>query len=206
MKELNDLAELINRGEVDESIETVKKIVDEIAVEQIIGVMTAAMRELGEQFEKKEVFVPELLIASDVITALMPLLEPYIQKGKMQRKTVVLGTVQGDIHEIGKNIVAIVLKAEGYNVIDLGTDVAVDAFLEAASEQRASVIGLSTLMTTTMHVQQDLIEELIQQDRRSAYFVMVGGAPVSRKWADRIEADAYCADAFCTAQLLNSLS
>ena len=205
MKELSDLAELIKQGEVAESIETVKKIIDEIAVEQIIGAMTAAMRELGEQFEKKEVFIPELLVASDVITELMPLLEPYIQKRNMQRKTVVLGTVAGDIHEIGKNIVSIVLKAEGYDVIDLGTDVGIDTFLAAASERGASVIGLSTLMTTTMHVQQDLIAELVERGERDGYFVIIGGAPVSSKWADRIGADAYCADAFSTAALLNSL-
>jgi methanogenic corrinoid protein MtbC1 len=206
MKQLNDLAELIKQGEVDESIETVKKIIDEIAVEQIVGTMTAAMRELGERFEKKEVFIPELLVASDVITALMPLLEPYIRKRNIQRKTVVIGTVEGDIHEIGKNIVSIVLKAEGYNVIDLGTDVGIDTFLGAASEQGAWVIGLSTLMTTTMHVQQDLVRELIAQGERDSYFVIIGGAPVSSKWADRIGADAYRADAFSTAALLNSLS
>jgi len=205
MKELNDLVELIKQGEVDESIETVKKIIDDIDVEQIIGAMTTAMRELGERFEKKEVFIPELLVASDVISALMPLLEPYIRKRNIQRKTVVLGTVEGDIHEIGKNIVSIVLKAEGYNVIDLGTDVSIDTFLAAASEQGTSIIGLSTLMTTTMHVQQDLITELVEQEERDRYFVIIGGAPVSRKWADRIGADAYCDDAFSTAALLNSL-
>ncbi len=205
MKELSDLAELIKQGEVAESIETVKKIIDEIAVEQIIGAMTAAMRELGEQFEKKEVFIPELLVASDVITELMPLLEPYILKRNMQRKNVVIGTVEGDIHEIGKNIVSIVLKAEGYNVIDLGTDVGIGQFLAAASEQGASIIGLSTLMTTTMHVQQDLIAELVERGERDGYFVIIGGAPVSSRWADRIGADAYCADAFSTAALLNSL-
>jgi len=206
MKELSDLVELINQGEVAESIETVKRIIDDIAVEQIIGVMTKAMRELGERFEKKEVFIPELLVASDVISELMPLLEPYIRKRNMQRKTVVIGTVEGDIHEIGKNIVSIVLKAEGYNVIDLGTDVGIDTFLAAASKQEASIIGLSTLMTTTMHVQQDLIEELVAQGGRDSFFVIIGGAPVSRKWAERIGADAYCDDAFSTAALLNSLS
>jgi methanogenic corrinoid protein MtbC1 len=206
MKELNDLVDLIKQGEVDESIDTVRKIIDEIAVERIINAMTTAMRELGERFEKKEVFIPELLVASDVITELMPLLEPYIQKRNMQRKTIVLGTVEGDIHEIGKNIVSIVLKAEGYNVIDLGTDVGINAFLAAASERQASIIGLSTLMTTTMHVQQDLIEELVERGERDSFFVIIGGAPVSRKWADRIGADAYCDDAFSTAALLNSLS
>jgi methanogenic corrinoid protein MtbC1 len=206
MKELSDLVELIKQGEVAESIATVKRIIDDIAVEQIIGVMTKAMRELGERFEKKEVFIPELLVASDVISELMPLLEPYIRKRNMKRKTVVIGTVEGDIHEIGKNIVSIVLKAEGYNVIDLGTDVGIDTFLAAASKQEASIIGLSTLMTTTMHVQQDLIEELVAQGGRDSFFVIIGGAPVSRKWAERIGADAYCDDAFSTAALLNSLS
>lgn len=205
MKELNDLADMIKQGEVGASIETVKKIIDDIAVERIIEAMTTAMRELGERFEKKEVFIPELLVASDVISALMPLLEPYIRKRNIQRKTVVLGTVEGDIHEIGKNIVSIVLKAEGHDVIDLGTDVSIDAFLAAASEQGASIIGLSTLMTTTMHMQQDLITKLVEQEERERYFVIIGGAPVSRKWADRIGADAYCDDAFSTAALLNQL-
>jgi methanogenic corrinoid protein MtbC1 len=205
MKELHELAELIKQGEVDRSIQTVNEIIDRIAVDEIIATMTAAMRELGQRFEKKEVFIPELLVASDVITELMPLLEPYIQKQSTQKKTVVLGTVEGDIHEIGKNIVSVVLKAEGFRVADLGTDVPVDTFLAAAGQQEASVIGLSTLMTTTMHVQGDLIEKLIEQEERDSYFVIVGGAPVSRKWADRIGADAYGEDAFATAALLNSL-
>jgi len=177
MKELNDLAELIKQGEVEKSLATVKTIIDEGAIEKILSVMTIAMRELGEQFEKK----------------------------KIQKKTVVLGTVEGDIHEIGKNIVSIVLKAEGYNVIDLGTDVGIDKFLLTASEKNASIIGLSTLLTTTMHIQMDLISKLIEEGESENYFVIIGGAPVSQKWADRIGADAYCEDAFSAAQLLNSL-
>ena len=116
-----------------------------------------------------------------------------------------LGTVEGDVHEIGKNIVSIVLKAEGYNVIDLGTDVGIETFLRTASEKDASIIGLSTLMTTTMYIQMDFITRLIEEGTKKNYFVIIGGAPVSHKWADRIGADAYCEDAFSAAQLLNSL-
>lgn len=205
MKELNDLAELIKQGEVEKSLAAAKIIIDEGATEKIVSVMTIAMRELGEQFEKKKIFIPELLIASDVITELMPLVEPHIQKKKIQKKTIVLGTVEGDIHEIGKNIVSIVLKAEGYNVIDLGTDIGIEKFLRTASEKNAAIIGLSTLLTTTMHTQMDLISKLIEEGERKNYFVIIGGAPVSQKWADRIGADAYCEDAFSAAQLLNSL-
>ena len=205
MKQLKQLAELVKQGEVEQAIDTVKTILGQVAIDQIVGAVTAAMRELGEQFENKQIFIPELLLASDVITELMPILEPYIEKGELQRKTVVLGTVEGDIHEIGKNIVSIVLKAEGFNVVDLGTDVGIETFLESADNDDASIIGLSTLMTTTMHVQSDLIERLIAEDRRKTFFVVIGGAPVSQKWADRIGADAYCQDAFAAAQRLNAL-
>jgi len=205
MEQLKELAELVKQGEVEQAVETVKAIVEQVAIDRIVGAVTTAMRELGERFENKEIFIPELLMASDVITELMPILEPYIEQGDLQRKTVVLGTVEGDIHEIGKNIVSIVLKAEGYNVVDLGTDVGIESFLESAEDDKASIIGLSTLMTTTMHVQSDLIERLIAEDKRKNLFVIIGGAPVSQKWADRIGADAYCQDAFAAAQRLNSI-
>lgn len=205
MDELKELSEFIKSGEVEKSVDLVRGIIDKLDTKKIVNCMTESMRELGDRFEKKQIFIPELLVASDVITELMPILEPYIQKKKMHKKTIVLGTVEGDMHEIGKNIVSVVLKAEGYNVIDLGTDVSSNTFLQAASDEDAEIVGLSTLMTTTMFIQRDLIVRLNEMNIRSNYFVIIGGAPTSRKWADKIGADAYGEDAFSTVKYLNDM-
>jgi len=205
MDELKELSEFIKSGEVEKSVDLVRGIIDKLDTKKIVNCMTESMRELGDRFEKKQIFIPELLVASDVITELMPILEPYIQKKKMHKKTIVLGTVEGDMHEIGKNIVSVVLKAEGYNVIDLGTDVSSNTFLQAASDEDAEIVGLSTLMTTTMFIQRDLIVRLNEMNIRSNYFVIIGGAPTSQKWADKIGADAYGEDAFSTAKYLNDM-
>jgi len=205
MEELKELSEFIKSGEVEKSVDLVRGIIDKLDTKKIVNCMTESMRELGDRFEKKQIFIPELLVASDVITELMPILEPYIQKKKMHKKTIVLGTVEGDMHEIGKNIVSVVLKAEGYNVIDLGTDVSSNTFLQAASDEDAEIVGLSTLMTTTMFVQRDLIVRLNEMNIRSNYFVIIGGAPTSQKWADKIGADAFDEDAFSTAKYLNDM-
>jgi len=203
MEELKKLSEFIESGEVEQSVDLVRAIIDKLDTKEIINCITGSMRELGDRFEKKQIFIPELLVASDVITELMPIIEPYLQKKNIHKQTIVLGTVEGDIHEIGKNLVAVVLKAEGYNVIDLGTDVGVDVFLQAASDKGAEIIGLSTLMTTTMLVQKEVIVRLNDKNVRSDYFVIIGGAPTSPKWADTIGADAYGEDAFSTAKYLN---
>ena len=205
MEELKELSEFIKSGEVEKSVDLVRGIIDKLDTKKIVNCMTESIRELGDRFEKKQIFIPELLVASDVITELMPILEPYIQKKKMHKKTIVLGTVEGDMHEIGKNIVSVVLKAEGYNVIDLGTDVSSNTFLQAASDEDAEIVGLSTLMTTTMFIQRDLIVRLNEMNIRSNYFVIIGGAPTSQKWADKIGADAFDEDAFSTAKYLNDM-
>jgi methylmalonyl-CoA mutase cobalamin-binding domain/chain len=205
IEELKELSELIKTGEVEQSVDLVRGIIDKLDTKEIVNCMTESMRELGDRFERKQIFIPELLVASDVITELMPVIEPYMLKKKIHKKTIVLGTVEGDIHEIGKNIVSVVLKAEGYNVIDLGTDVSIDTFLQAASDEDAEIVGLSTLMTTTMFIQRDLIVRLNEMNMRSNFFIMIGGAPTSQKWADKIEADAYGQDAFSTARYLKDM-
>ena len=206
MQELSELATLVKKGEEDEAAEMARQIISSVKPKIIVNAMTCAMRELGMQFEKQEIFIPELLIAADALLAVMGVIEPYVEHSREKQRTVVIGTVAGDIHEIGKNIVSIVCKAEGFNVIDLGTDVPAQEFVDVAVKHGAEVIGLSTLMTTTMEVQREVIERLVSENIRERYKVLIGGAPTSQKWADEIDADAYCEDAFKGAAYINSLS
>ena len=205
MNDLDELAALVKEGEEEEAAAMAERLLKSVEPKEIVRALTLAMRELGKQFERREVFIPELLIASDALLAVMQVLEPSLQSGRETQMTVVVGTVAGDVHEIGKNIVSVVLKAEGFNVLDLGTDVSAAEFVKTAGENRASVIGMSTLMTTTMDVQREAVELLVGENNRDRYQVIIGGAPVSQKWADEIGADAYCEDAFKGAAYVKSL-
>ncbi len=209
MEKLNDLIDLIKKGEETKSVKEVEKLLKSLSPKEIImNGITPAMRELGELFDRKEIFIPTLLLAADAVFEIMDILEPYLleEEDEEEKKKILIGTVEGDIHEIGKNIVNVVLTAEGYKVIDLGTNVSVEQFIEKAEEKNVDVIGLSTLMTTTMEKQRLVIEQLKAKGLRDKYIILVGGAPISQKWADKIGADAYCEDAFTTARYLNSLS
>jgi corrinoid protein of di/trimethylamine methyltransferase len=207
MEELDILINAVKEGENDQAVKQAQMIINKIEPKKIMYSLTQCMRELGDRFEKKEIFLPELLVASDALLEVMEVVKPYLVGDKVEKKkTIIIGTVAGDIHEIGKNMVSMVLRAEGFNVIDLGTDVSVRQFIHKAEEVDADVIGLSTLMTTTMKVQQDVIEQLKVKNKRNKYLVIVGGAPTSKKWADKIGADAYCENAFTCVKYLNSLS
>jgi len=206
MKELTELAVLVKNGDEIEAAEKARQIINAVDPSMIVMTLTVAMRELGEQFEKQEIFIPELLIAADALLEVMKIVEPHLQHSQEQRKTVVIGTVAGDIHEIGKNIVSVVFKAEGFNVIDLGTDVSPRDYIDTAVKCGAEVIGMSTLMTTTMDVQKEVVERLVAENIRDRYKILIGGAPTSQRWANEIGADAYCQDAFKGAAYINSLS
>jgi dimethylamine corrinoid protein len=206
MKELDVLVNLVKEGEDIKAADLAKEVIDKIKPEDIIKALTIGMRELGVLFENKDIFIPELLIASDALMAVMDIVEPHLLKNDQEKKKkIVIGTVAGDIHEIGKNIVAIVFKAEGFEVVNLGTDVSVRQFIDKAEEIEADIIGLSTLMTTTMEIQREVIEQLKKEGKREKYKIMIGGASVNQKWADKIGADAYCKDAFEGARYINSL-
>jgi len=165
-------------------------------VEAIERGLAAGIREVGEKFHRGEVFLPHVVLAADAMTAATGVLEPAIPKDRgFKRVTIVLGTVEGDIHDIGKNVVAMMMKAAGFNVQDLGKDVKIDVFIEKAKEVNADIIGVSSLMTTTMPYQRELIRELERLGLRERFKVMVGGGPVTREWAENIGADGYGRDA-----------
>ncbi|MFX0072376.1 MAG: B12-binding domain-containing protein [Candidatus Hermodarchaeota archaeon] len=148
---------------------------------------------VGEKFEAEEYYLAELIMAGEIIKEAMKILLPHM-KGEDNLKTlgkIVIGTGKGDVHNLGKNIVAMVLKAGGFDVHDLGVDVSPMAFVEAAQENRADIIALSSMMTTTMPGQREVIEILKEMGLRDRYCVIVGGGPVNQQWADQIGADGY---------------
>lgn len=153
---------------------------------------------VGEQYSKGEMFLPDLVLAGEAMKAAIAVLEPEIARKGGQRQTlgtVVIGTVEGDIHDIGKTLVATMLSVGGFRVYDLGVDVPVPTFVEKAREVNADIVGMSALLTTTMVRQRDVIEALEDAGLRSRVKVMVGGAPVTRSWAQEIGADGYSEDA-----------
>ena len=153
-----------------------------------------ALRTTGEKFERLEVFLPEMMMAADAGNVVMAVLEPAVKESGQvaeSRGTVVIGTAKGDIHTIGKNIVSMLLRLSGFEVHDLGEDVAATTFLEEARKLDADIIAISALMTSTMPGQRDVVNLLNDVRERENHFVLVGGAPTTQEWADQIGADGY---------------
>ena len=172
--------------------------------QEIMNGLTDEMALLGHKFENFEVFLPDLMIAGDAFMQIMDVLKEHLvaKTGADAAKKIVIGTVKGDYHDIGKNIVGIVLQANGFDVVDLGADVDPVAYLDAARKEKADVVGLSALMTTTMPGQEEFIKLVKDAGDKGKYLVCVGGAPTSVEWAERIGADVWSFDAFeCAAKL-----
>lgn len=182
------------------SEERVKKAANELVkgkIDPLEGIekgLSKGMEVIGERFEKLEIYLPELIMAGDVFNSAMEILEPEIlARGKSVAKkgTIVIGTAKGDIHEIGKDIVAMLLKTAGFEVHNIGKDVPTPTFLQEAEKAKADIIGVSALLTTTLLGQKNLIDLLRETGKRNRYIVMVGGGPTSQDWADKIGADGY---------------
>ncbi|MDQ1251262.1 MAG: trimethylamine corrinoid protein [Euryarchaeota archaeon] len=163
-------------------------------VELIEKGFTAGMQEVGEQFDKGILFLPHVLAAAEAMNAGIEVIKPEMEKRKSQTKnlgTIVIGTIEGDIHSIGKDIVASMLNIAGFKVVDLGRDVPISTFVEKAKELKPQIIASSALMTTTMVNQIQIEEKLKEAGIRDSVKTMVGGAPVTQDWADKIGADIY---------------
>ncbi len=198
MVDLNKVKESVIYGKADEVKDMVKKAVDEGQnVEKILNEgLIAGMAVVGEKFEKNEFYVPEMLIAARAMKAGMELLRPLLaQKGVKALGTVALGTVRGDLHDIGKNLVGMMLEGAGFEIVDLGVDVSPEKFVQAVKEKKAQIVGLSALLTTTMPSMKDVIKALEEEGIRDKIKVMIGGAPVTQSYADEIGADGYAPDA-----------
>lgn len=169
--------------------------------------MIPAMDEVGRRFECNEYFVPELLIAARAMKTALELITPHlVAAGAEPAGRVVIGTVQGDLHDIGKNLVASMLEGGGFQVIDLGVDVPPERFVEAAKEKDGTIIALSALLTTTMTMMKRVIEALDQAGIRAKTKVMIGGAPITQQYADEIGADGYSDNASAAVSLARRLT
>jgi len=165
-------------------------------VELLAKGYSAGMTEAGEQFVSGEIFLPELVFMTEIMKKVTEKVEATLDLGNTAKKgKMIIATVEGDVHDIGKGIVASLIKTNGIQVYDLGREVTVDTIIEKAEEYQVDIIGTSALLTTTMTEQRVLEEELRARGIRDKYKTIVGGAPVTQKWADRIGADAYCEDA-----------
>jgi corrinoid protein of di/trimethylamine methyltransferase len=194
MADYSELYEAILTGNAKKAEEVTKAALAANAdpTELLGQQMIPAMDEVGSRFECNEYFVPELLIAARAMKVALELLTPALaEAGAESKGRVVIGTVQGDLHDIGKNLVASMLEGAGFEVVDLGVDVAPEKFVEFAKEKEGSVVALSALLTTTMTQMKAVIQKLQEAGIRDKTKVMIGGAPITQQYADEIGADGY---------------
>lgn len=164
--------------------------------EIISGYLIPAMGEVGARFERQEFYIPEMLIAARAMQTGLTVLKPLLVEGELESAgCVVMGTVKGDLHDIGKNLVSMMLEGAGFEVIDLGVDVGPERFVEAVREEKPDIVGMSALLTTTMPAMRGTIEALIEAGLREKVKMLVGGAPLTQSYADQIGADGYAPDA-----------
>lgn len=171
----------------------------------LIKGLTASMEDVGRKFESGEYLIPDMLAAAEAVGAGMELLTPHLLKAGVESKgKFVIATVAGDLHDIGKNIVAIMLKGAGYEVIDLGVDVSTEKIIETVKDTNAPYLGLSALLTTTMRNMEEVVTGLNEQGMRDNVKVCIGGAPTSQDFSDKIGADTHCVDAFAVLDWLKA--
>ncbi len=205
---LNEISEFLQKGRAPKVKELVQQALDEgINARKILDEgLLAGMSVIGGKFKRNEVFVPEVLIAARAMNAGMDILEPaLISIGNESLGKVVIGTVKGDLHDIGKNLVGMMIKGAGLDVVDIGVDVSPEVFVDKAEEEEADIICMSALLTTTMPSMKAVIDELESRGLRDKYLIMVGGAPVTDEYAKQIGADWYTADAATAADKAKEL-
>ena len=195
---LQELSESIVSCKKDRVIDAVNKAKEVMEPSEIIEKgLAAGMNEVGILFERGKLFLPHVMMAADAMTAGVEVLKDLMPEGASGSKlgVIVNGTVEGDVHDIGKSIVSTMLQSAGFEVYDIGRDVPIKNFIEKAKEVNADMIGVSALMTTTLQGQRDVIELLKEEGLRDKIKVMVGGAPATQAWADKIGADCYAENA-----------
>ena len=207
---VSTLKDQILTFDADRFVETVKKLVDQgYSPIVIVNALTEVLKEIGKKFENGEIFLVHLVAAGDAARrATIEILEPLIKKTSEKRKslgTVVIGTVAGDIHDIGKNIVAMMLFTAGFEVYDIGKDVPTEDFVKKTRESNADIVALSALLTTTLPAQRDVIDALKKAGLREKVKVLVGGAPATAKWAEEVGADGYGEDAIEAVKVAKKL-
>ena len=208
MPPFEDLKQNIELGKKDLVLAEVQQNLDDgtPAQEILNHGLIAAMDIVGHKMEQEEMFIPEVLRAAKTMEAGLALLQPHLAVGDMKVSgTVVIGTVKGDLHDIGKNLVAMLLASAGFQVVDAGINVGADTFVEKVKEANADFLGMSALLTTTMPQMQETLKALETAGLRQQVRVLVGGAPVTQGWADQIGADGYASDAGAAIKVAKEL-
>lgn len=205
---LEQLCKFVEDGDAEEAKALTEQLLrDGVDPLEMIDALTRTMAHVGDLFAKLEIFLPEIMMSGDALTAAVDVLGPHFEAagGREVKGKVILGVVKGDLHEIGKNIVKLILETNGFEVKDLGYNVDSLTFVKEAEAMGADFIASSSLMTTTMPRQLEIIEILNAKGIRDKYKVVIGGAPTSQMWADKIGADLYCYDAKSAPELFSKV-
>jgi len=205
---LEDIVLAIEKGDKASVGELTQKAVSEgiVATEILDNGLIAGMNVVGEKFKNNEVFIPEVLMSARAMKAGMGIVRPLLAEANIESKgNIVIGTVKGDFHDIGKNIVGMLLEGAGYQIIDLGADVSVEQFMGVVEKDGANVIGMSALLTTTMTYMKEVIQAVDDAGLKDKVKVIIGGAPITQSYADEINADGYAPDAAKAVDLVKGL-
>ena len=208
MAKYQELADSILTGNNVKSKEITQELVNKgIDPTEILNEgLIAGMDVVGKKFKANEMYIPEVLIAARAMHAAMDILKPLLsESGAPAKGTAVIGTVQGDLHDIGKNLVAMMLEGAGFNVIDVGVDIPPEKFIEAVKTNKADILGLSALLTTTMPGMKDVIEAAKKDASVKSVKIIIGGAPITQEYADSIGADGYAPDASTAVEVAEAL-
>lgn len=204
MQELSTYVIEGNRAQVADFVQ--KRIDSGNTVQSIVDGLISGMNIVGERFKGGEMFFPEVLMSANAMHSGMDIIAPLLKGNELQSLgTIVIGTVEGDLHDIGKNLVGMLIESGGFNVIDLGIDVPIENFIKAIREHKPVIVGLSALLTTTMPVMKQIIKMMDEEGVKDGVKVIVGGAPVSQEFADSIGADGYAPDAASAVDLCKML-
>ncbi len=205
---LEEIAIGVEKGDSNSVLAlTEKALTQNISVGEILNNgLVAGMDVIGEKFKNNEVFIPEVLFSAKAMKAGMELIKPLLAKANVESKgKVVIGTVKGDLHDIGKRIIAMLLEGAGFEVTDLGADVSKEKFLEFVEKERADILGMSALLTTTMTYMKEVIEAVENANLKQDVRVIIGGAPITHSYAEEIKADGYAPDAASAVNLVKDL-
>jgi len=205
---LETIKDMVVGGKYNDIEEQVQRAVDSgIDLNRLINdALISAMDIVGKQFATSEIYVPEMLVSAKTMKLGLDIIKPLLQSGEAEnRGTIVMGTVKGDLHDIGKNLVTMMMEGAGFKIIDLGVDVKIEDLIDTVKKEAVDIIGLSALLTTTMPEMRNVIEALEEAGLRDQLKVIVGGAPIDQGFADKIGADGFGADAVEAVQLAREL-
>lgn len=202
---VDELVDAVIEGNEEKAIELANKVIEQNydIQDAIINGLNAGMKLVGEKYEQKEYFLPEIMVSSDAFYSAFKILQPYLLKDVEYKATIVIGVVRGDVHDIGKNITKIFLEAAGFKVVDLGRNVPAEKFIESIKENNAEIVALSTMMTSTLKSMREVLDLIKKEGLRDQIKIILGGAAPDEKFTLEIGADFYGSDANAAVEILN---